>query len=757
VAGLSGYLSEYGSEDDHHVGRVEIRLDTSVNDNTVTVTGSFGVRDWSGDWDDDYDGVIDFVVLAELESATEPPPRADLLITGIEFNQATQFFRAGSYLDPANALPDNSIFLIAAKNTGVRVFVDWDASAGLPPIAQLGGELIVSNATATVTLSPINPGGSIVPKRDSAINQALANDTLNFMIPAAFCAGTVTVTCRVFDQASTSARSGAFTRTLLFVPVEPLNLFLVGVTTQAPAAPAPTQAAVAGALSLLKQTYPRGLVQVTGFTTATLAAQIAGLMTSSGCGQGWSDLLDILRDLKGDSDDVYFGGLPAGISANGVIGCSPVGERLAASFIDLLPTVPHEVGHSLGRNHAPCRGCSPPAQDPDENFPQYNTFNSDSIGVFGFDPTTNSVLNPASTLDFMTAFLPASAWVSPYTYRGLLGPIQAPSASGGLTYLRGLRMTLFLRLEISRGRDVRRECSFAYPAPPQGGGCNTAFEYELLDGDGQLLDCGPLHCPCNESACGCWPKRIRDAIPLPEGARWFVVREGDEEIYKEEIPDPPAVRLTRAESKTDGIHLRWESDAGEAGCYLVQVRDSAGVYRGLAPRSRQKSHVIPRRLFTDGPTLRVRILASSGIATGMAEEDVEIEDYESPEITLELVEVENREDEPDVIPAVVSVLAVDAAGRELAPDQITWYDGNGNQLAKGPQVDLRALPAGRAVVRAVARGHGRRTAAMGWVVERGDKGFTLHAHMPDPPRRRRETAHKHPHPKPSRNPKKSGG
>ena len=82
----------------------------------------------------------------------------------MEFNQATQFFRAAQYLDPANAHPDNSIFLIEGRNTGVRVFVDWDATAGLPPIANLGGELIVSNGTATATLAPINPGWGDKPQ-----------------------------------------------------------------------------------------------------------------------------------------------------------------------------------------------------------------------------------------------------------------------------------------------------------------------------------------------------------------------------------------------------------------------------------------------------------------------------------------------------------------------------------------------------------------------------------------------------------------
>jgi hypothetical protein len=168
VAGLAGYMTEFSGGDDHHVGMIDVRLATDINGDAVTVTGHFGLRDWSGDWDDNYDGLINFTVIAELESITAPPPRGDLAISGVEFNQATQFFRAGRFLDPTNVRPDNSVFLIEGKNTGVRVYVDYDSSSGLPPISTLSGELIVSNGSGSTTLSPINP--TIAPKRDALIN-----------------------------------------------------------------------------------------------------------------------------------------------------------------------------------------------------------------------------------------------------------------------------------------------------------------------------------------------------------------------------------------------------------------------------------------------------------------------------------------------------------------------------------------------------------------------------------------------------------
>jgi hypothetical protein len=97
TSGLAGYKIEYSPNDDHHVGRVEIKLDTSISSNTVTVNGTLGLRDWSGNWDDNYDGFIDFLVIADLESATAPPPRRDLQIVDMEYNQAVQYFRAASF------------------------------------------------------------------------------------------------------------------------------------------------------------------------------------------------------------------------------------------------------------------------------------------------------------------------------------------------------------------------------------------------------------------------------------------------------------------------------------------------------------------------------------------------------------------------------------------------------------------------------------------------------------------------------------
>lgn len=65
VAIITGNTFGFTPEDDHHLGRVTIALDTSLLGNIVRVTGTLGVRDWSGDWDDSYDGSINYAVIGE--------------------------------------------------------------------------------------------------------------------------------------------------------------------------------------------------------------------------------------------------------------------------------------------------------------------------------------------------------------------------------------------------------------------------------------------------------------------------------------------------------------------------------------------------------------------------------------------------------------------------------------------------------------------------------------------------------------------
>jgi hypothetical protein len=765
AVGITGYALGFAG-DDHHVGRLELRADATTNDNVVIVDATLGVRDWSDDWDDAYQGTVDFVVVADLEPIGEPPPRPDVLITGLELNQAVQFFRAASYLDSAHALPDNAIWLVARKNTGVRVYVDYDASAGLPPISNLTGNLEVRTGATTLELPPIN--APITPRPDSTINLGVANDTLNFMIPAAWCQGTLTVKCQVWDQSDPSSKSAAFTRTLLFTNVAPLDIYVVGINYTAGGMnlAAPTQAQfTAQTLPSLVKTYPIGDVAQSGYTSIAFGQTVTGVIGGS-CTSGFSALLDTLSDMRGGSSDIYVGVLPAGIvntPGNQIGGCGRSG--LAAVFLDLPGDLPHEVGHAFGRQHAPCTPtgrCNPSPANVDPNYPQYGTFPSDSIGVFGFDATTNTVFNPASTFDFMAYSFPQ--WVSAYTYSALRGAFPSspgPSgAGGGAHHLQDRqREYLHLGLDVERDRTVERRPSFHHPGYGLGAAACGEFVLELRDADDDVLLCVALVCGCEETGCDCWPRHVRDTVPWPEDVRTLVVWEGDNKIYEEDVPDPPTVKITKVEEQAAGVVVHWKATPAANGSkdlwYVVHWYDSKEeVWRGVAPRLQTQSLLVPRGLFIRGG-LCIRVLATSGIATGYAQRELSLSDYE-PQGQVDVILVGA---EPGSLRAssVLHAVAIDQSGRELSDATFVWHDRTGAEIGRGNQLDTRTLPPGMQVVRAVVRHSGGLT-AKGWYLSHGPEGIDIKHEVLDPDPRavaERRRQHQHPHPPPPR-PKREG-
>jgi hypothetical protein len=762
VAGISGYSVSY-ADGDHHVGLIDIELSCTINDNVVLVNSTLGLRDWSGNWDDLYAGTIEFTVLADVAPV---PPRPDLIVAGVETNQSVQFFRANSYLSPLSAIPDNAIPLSANKNTGLRVYPDWDAALGLP-LAALTGSVTISGSTV---LLPLNPGQAITPHADDTTNIGVIEDTLNFMIPAALCSGQLTIDVVLWDQANPGSKSAHFTRTLLFTPLPTLNIFVVGInyTAQSLNLAAPTQAAfTAAGYTYLQEVYPMGTITQTGYSTLAFGENVNFTIgTQGGCGQGFNDLLTQLTDLKGGSGDIYVGVLPplAQIQPAGsnIGGCAPTGGGVAAVFIDQTFDVPHEVGHALGRSHAPCTPgiCNPPPANVDPNYPQYGAFPAGSIGVFGFDPVGYRVLNPASTFDTMAYRFPQ--WISVYTYLALSGAAHSTEGGTGAGISAHATTdvpidTLFLSLAVNRDRSVRRNVCFHFPATPRAQSHCNEFVVELLDVDREVLVCVPVSCDCDDVGHHCWPKHLRGAIPYPEDSRWLLVWEGERKLHEEWIPRPPKVTIEGIETTDAGKTLIWsghrEGDYDDACCctlwYLVQWFDPEyEVWRGVAPRTRAERLLLPPSLLHHYGTLQLRVLASCGIATGMAEYEVQGKgdgqgnNPPPPQPNLTLVTQRRGEQLGNLITAT----PISVTGRHVSTSKEVWVV-QGREVAKGPTLDLRSLKQGESVVRVFLQAGEAGHLSKSWTVQRKGDSFTLvaegehHVHTEMEP-------HIHPHPAP---------
>src|SRR5262245_25627682 len=65
---LAGFVVEFSGGNDHHLGQLDVQVAVpsgGVNGTSVTVNITYGLRDWSGNWDDQYDGTVFFSVIGE--------------------------------------------------------------------------------------------------------------------------------------------------------------------------------------------------------------------------------------------------------------------------------------------------------------------------------------------------------------------------------------------------------------------------------------------------------------------------------------------------------------------------------------------------------------------------------------------------------------------------------------------------------------------------------------------------------------------
>jgi hypothetical protein len=68
TAVLTGFNVEYSGNNDHHLGLLEVQVNVQpggLPGTSVQVGVTYGLRDFSGNWDDQYDGTIFFAVIGE--------------------------------------------------------------------------------------------------------------------------------------------------------------------------------------------------------------------------------------------------------------------------------------------------------------------------------------------------------------------------------------------------------------------------------------------------------------------------------------------------------------------------------------------------------------------------------------------------------------------------------------------------------------------------------------------------------------------
>lgn len=145
-----------------------------------------------------------------------------------------------------------------------------------------------------------------------------------------------------------------------------------------------------------------------------------------------------------------------------------VGSGQGWSGEDAAWTLAHEVGHELGRYHAPCS-----ASGADPGYP----YAGGATGVWGYDPRSGAFLSPSATSDFMGYC--DDTWTSDYTWSAIFDRLLA--VHGAAPRQRSERFR-FLGVEPVRGARWRLPLVLAHaPAGPQVTGT-------WLDGEGRALE-----------------------------------------------------------------------------------------------------------------------------------------------------------------------------------------------------------------------------------------------------------------------------
>lgn len=209
-------------------------------------------------------------------------------------------------------------------------------------------------------------------------------------------------------------------------------------------------------------------------------------------GTGFGEVLETMRDLRQEREvpwDTYFFGLIAPRETYGDfcgLGCTaglsylvgnPNNARLKVSVglgfsgEDTALVMAHELGHAQNRQHAPCGGTS----NNDSSFP----YADGSIGVPGWDPVTDELLDPDDHYDLMSYCRPY--WISDYNWTTIHQRTAAIEGLQDSHAERGVERWQTVRVELDGGlhRGPVHEMVWA----PEG----ESLTLTLLDGRGHSI------------------------------------------------------------------------------------------------------------------------------------------------------------------------------------------------------------------------------------------------------------------------------
>ncbi len=488
--------------------------------------------------------------LTPTPTATPTALPLDFTVTDIEIFQATQ-------------TDNNTVPLVAGKTAVARIYAQ--TLTGTSPNNVQVSLSAVRNGN---NLGTINASGPTTVPGSPA--HGAYNSTYNVILPDNWLSGQVQLTAKVdATEAYFELNEGnnQFGRSVTFNDVPDLQIRLIpidyvhtGPTNQGDY---PGQS-VDNISDWISRAYPMGTINVQIRAPYTF---VGNLETNLSHWEGLLNemyLLKLSDGLPEDTPIVYYGFIPIQngseqwFSGSGVAGIGYIsdpgeifreslGLNLASFGEDFSGILAgHEIGHNLGRYHAPCGG----AAGADPNYP----YGGASIGQYGTDIDGNAVsfYAPASHVDVMSYCAPE--WMSDYTYIGLYNNQR----TYGLVASAQTADHLVIRAAYDEN-GAKLAPTYAFSVPARTTAIESEVVVELLDSNGAIMAKRPVSVREAEEE-GIRLRAIMGSVPLPNRpvAAMRLVENGmilTEQIFS--TPQNVAEAILSLNRATNGMTLSW--------------------------------------------------------------------------------------------------------------------------------------------------------------------------------------------------------
>ncbi len=499
----------------------------------------------------------------------------DLTIDGLYLTQASQAYPA-------------TVSLVANRSAWVRVFVKANQANAAQPQVQV---TITSGGTAH-TLTIASPGTSV----PTSIAEGVATQSWNAAVPAAWVQPGMTVLATVdpggaipeADRTNNQYPTNGMAQALTVETLSAWKVKFVPVTTGDGRTGAVDTSNMVAFAETAKRIHP----MPDALTVSLGSGLTSSLTTLTNDSTAWGTVLnEVTAKWTAEGRVGTYYGVVNPTYSSGIAGIGWVGQAVAIGWDKAgsrAGVVAHEVGHTFGRNHAPCGSVA--SSDP--NYPTSGDYAGGHIGVTGWDafaPSNN--LKAAATFTDIMGYC-SQQWVSDYTYAGVLtyrkahpsiAPLPAP-VDGLLVWGRveGDQVILEPAIRVKAPAVTPDPGSYRWEARDAAGRLRLAASFQ----PGEVADTpgGTLHLFCFVVPLGAVAEADLQSLSLLKDGR-----EQASALRLALLPLRPGggEEVVQVADEPEGIRLAWD-----AGRYpLLVVRDAAtgellGFQRGGVGRIR---------------------------------------------------------------------------------------------------------------------------------------------------------------------------